>query len=58
MHVFANIQAALNQENADKSHVILSLPTRDTVFRSFIIPWMQSSEIKNVVSNTIVIYSV
>ena len=43
------IEEAFRQNNLGPSTVHLSLPTNDIIFRSFIIPWMQTSEIKGVV---------
>jgi len=46
----SNIKRTLNKKKLSASKVNLSLPTKDIIFRSFTIPWMQQSEIKNVVS--------
>lgn len=44
------IQNALKSHNILSRKVSLSLLNKDIIFRSFIIPWMPPSEVKNVVS--------
>ncbi len=43
------IKKSFEQNRVTQSTVNICLPTRDIIFRSFIIPWMQSHEVKNVV---------
>lgn len=43
------IKNAFKQYNVNAGLVSLSLPVRDIIFRTFIIPWMQSNEVKGVV---------
>jgi len=43
------IQSALKEHDIQATSINLALPTKDTIFRSFVIPWMQSSEINGVV---------
>jgi Tfp pilus assembly PilM family ATPase len=43
------IKEALKKNHFEDCPVNVSLPTRDIIFRSFVIPWMQQSEIKSVV---------
>jgi len=43
------IQKAFHKQGISPSSVNLSLPTRDIIFRSFTIPWMQPNEVKGVV---------
>ncbi len=49
MEIVALIQNTFRQHQITSSVANLSLPTQDIIFRSFIIPWMQSYEIKGVV---------
>ncbi|VAX35442.1 hypothetical protein MNBD_UNCLBAC01-1954, partial [hydrothermal vent metagenome] len=44
-----SIQKTFQQNNIDSSNINLSLPTKDIIFRSFVIPWMQSNEVESVV---------
>ncbi len=44
-----NLKSALAENNISSSSVNLSLPTKDIIFRSFTIPWMQRFEVNNVV---------
>ncbi|MBF0384664.1 MAG: pilus assembly protein PilM [Candidatus Omnitrophica bacterium] len=43
------VSNSLLHQNITSSSINLSLPAKDIIFRSFILPWMQQSEIKNVV---------
>ncbi len=43
------IQDSVRKHKITSSVVNLSLPTKDIIFRSFVIPWMQPNEIKGVV---------
>ncbi len=43
------ILKAFHEHNIRPATVNVCLPTKDIIFRSFIIPWMQNHEIKNVV---------
>jgi len=43
------IQVTLKQKRITTPEVYLTLPSKDIIFRSFVIPYMQSSEIKGVV---------
>ena len=45
----AEIKNIVRKNGIAESSVNLSLPTRDIIFRSFVIPWMQDHEVKNVV---------
>ncbi|MCA9398719.1 MAG: pilus assembly protein PilM [Candidatus Omnitrophica bacterium] len=47
--VVQKLQLAFNKNNLSPNNVALSLPTKDIIFRSFVIPWMQSHEVKGVV---------
>ncbi|MBN1869616.1 MAG: pilus assembly protein PilM [Candidatus Omnitrophica bacterium] len=49
MELKSDIQRILHKQNLLDSTVNLSLPSKDIIFRSFIIPWMEDHEIKNVV---------
>lgn len=50
IHPIANsIIDAFKDHDISETSVNLSLPTKDIIFRSFVIPWMQSTEIKEVV---------
>jgi len=49
MKLTENIQKAIRDNEILYSHVKLSLPTKNIIFRSFVIPWMQASEIAGVV---------
>lgn len=49
MELVSLIQNALRQHKSASTAVYLSLPSKDIIFRSFIIPWMQPSEISGVV---------
>jgi len=49
MELIADIQNTLRKEKVTTSTAHLSLPTKDIIFRSFTIPWMQQHEIKSVV---------
>lgn len=50
MQLISSIEAQLKANKISDKTVNLSLPTKDIIFRSFVIPWMNASEIKNVVS--------
>ena len=43
------IQDAFRKNHVSSNYINLSLPTKDIIFRSFVIPWMQASEVKGVV---------
>ncbi|MCK5214720.1 MAG: pilus assembly protein PilM [Candidatus Omnitrophica bacterium] len=45
----ALIQKALGEMEITPQFINLSLPNKDLIFRSFVIPWMQPKEVKNVV---------
>jgi Tfp pilus assembly PilM family ATPase/Tfp pilus assembly protein PilN len=47
--MIAAIQDIIRKHKITRTTVNLSLPSRDIIFRSFIVPWMQSKEIKSVV---------
>lgn len=47
--VAQEIKIALEKEGISATDVCLSLPTKDIIFRSFIIPWMKSTEIEETV---------
>ncbi len=47
--LIALLQKTLREQKIKISEVSLSLPTKDIIFRSFIIPWMNPNEIKGVV---------
>ena len=44
------IKGAIKEHRISSSTINLALPTTDIIFRSFIIPWMQPNEVKNVVN--------
>jgi len=43
------IKDVFREQKVSTAEVNLSLPTKDIIFRSFVIPWMQKNEVKNVV---------
>ncbi len=43
------ISNALEHQQVSSSLVNVSLPIKDIIFRTFVIPWMQQNEVKNVV---------
>ena len=47
--VLARFFRQFQQENFKANQINLALPSRDIIFRSFVIPWMPAHEIKNVV---------
>ena len=49
MEIISLIQNTFHQNKVAPGTVTVSLPTRDIIFRSFIIPWMQPNEVKGVV---------
>ncbi len=49
MEMVSIIQNTLRQNKLNSGAAYLSLPTRDIIFRSFIIPWMQPNEVRGVV---------
>ena len=49
MQILSNLQESLRQNNIASASINLSLPSKDIIFRSFVIPWMMASEIKSVV---------
>lgn len=49
MEIISRIQNTLRQHKFGSGAAYVSLPTRDIIFRSFVIPWMQPNEVKGVV---------
>lgn len=49
MELISNIVNTLRKQKIATTSANLSLPAKDIIFRSFVIPWMQSHEISNVV---------
>ncbi|MFA5088331.1 MAG: pilus assembly protein PilM [Candidatus Omnitrophota bacterium] len=49
LNLVSIIQKALRDQQITSSEVNFALPAQDIIFRTFIIPWMQSSEVKGVV---------
>ena len=49
MQLISNIQSAFQERDIGISSIKLSLPPKDIIFRSFVIPWMHPNEIKGVV---------
>ncbi len=49
MEIISIIQNTLRHQKVGQDVLNVSLPTKDIIFRSFVIPWMQSSEIGGVV---------
>ena len=49
MELGSEIQRVLREQDLLDSSVNLSLPAKDIIFRSFVIPWMEEHEIKSVV---------
>ncbi|MCK5505056.1 MAG: pilus assembly protein PilM, partial [Thermodesulfovibrionia bacterium] len=49
MELGSDIQRILREQDLLDSPVNLSLPAKDIIFRSFVIPWMEEHEIKSVV---------
>lgn len=49
MEIVSIVQNTLRQHKMNSGAAYVSLPTRDIIFRSFIIPWMQPNEVKGVV---------
>jgi len=49
MQLISNIQKKLGEEDILKASINLALPLKDIIFRSFVIPRMQTSEIKSAV---------
>ncbi|MFA5260329.1 MAG: pilus assembly protein PilM [Candidatus Omnitrophota bacterium] len=48
--LFTNVlQKAFSQAPFSQRQVILSIPTQDLIFRSFVVPWMAPNEMKGVV---------
>ncbi|MFT5387299.1 MAG: Tfp pilus assembly PilM family ATPase [Candidatus Omnitrophota bacterium] len=45
----ADILKEVQKHNLTYENLFLSLPTKDIIFRSFIIPWMQQNEVNDVV---------
>ncbi len=46
MDLTYSIQESLRQHNIGSMTINLALPTKDIIFRSFVIPWMQSAEVR------------
>lgn len=49
MEIISLIQSTFRQHKMSAGTAYVSLPTRDIIFRSFVIPWMQPNEVKGVV---------
>lgn len=49
MEIISVVQNALRQHKLSSGAAYVSLPTKDIIFRSFVIPWMQPNEVKGVV---------
>lgn len=49
MEIVSIVQNALRQHKMSSGAAYVSLPTKDIIFRSFVIPWMQPNEVKGVV---------
>ena len=49
MEIISLVQNTLRQNKIASGNVNVSLPARDIIFRSFIIPWMRPNEVKGVV---------
>ena len=49
LRLTALLQQAMRKHNIAATSVVLSLPVKDLIFRSFTIPWMKPEEVKNVV---------
>ncbi len=49
MEIISLIQNTFRQHKLGSGTAYVSLPTRDIIFRSFVIPWMQPNEVKGVV---------
>ncbi len=49
LKLISKLQDAFHHQDVAITNVKLSVPAKEIIFRSFIIPWMQSSEIKGVV---------
>lgn len=49
MEIVSIVQNTLHQNKINPGTAYLSLPTKDIIFRSFVIPWMQPNEVKGVV---------
>lgn len=56
MQLIALLQETMQKESLSTKTLTLSLPTKDIIFRTFIIPWMQSNEAKGVVEFEVVKY--
>ena len=56
MQITTAIQDAFSQNNISTSTLNLSLPIKEIIFRSFVIPWMRSHEVKSVVSFEVLKY--
>lgn len=46
LQLVSRLQDTLRQQKIFGNSVYLSLPTKDIIFRSFVLPWMQSNEVK------------
>ncbi len=49
MEIISLIQSIFRQHKMSAETAYVSLPARDIIFRSFVIPWMQPNEVKGVV---------
>lgn len=49
IRLIAAIQKTLREQKFTTTETYLSLPTKDIIFRSFVIPWVYPGEVKNVV---------
>lgn len=56
LRLTAQIQQAMRKHNVAPGPVVLSLPAKDLIFRSFAIPWMKPEEVKSVVDFEITKY--
>ncbi len=46
LQLISRLQDTLRQQKVFSNSAYLSLPTKDIIFRSFVLPWMQSNEVK------------
>jgi Tfp pilus assembly protein PilN len=49
IHLAEIIQTAIRNRGISTNQISIALPSKDIIFRSFVVPWMQSSEIKGMV---------
>lgn len=50
LNFVTELQEKIQKQRISSPTVVLSLPTKDIIFRSFIIPWMPKSDIKGVIN--------